>query len=103
MRIFTAALVAACAWPDSTSAVPSGFTEKLIFKDGFMTDMAFTSQGTMFVIQKEGFAHVYEPGDDYGYADKTNILDISDMVCIETERGLGGIQLHPDFDTNYWV
>ena len=103
MRILTAAVLAACAWLDITSAVPSGFDEKQIFKNSFMTDIAFTSQDTMFVTQKLGIVLVYEPGDDYEYNDKATVLDISDMVCFENERGLGGIQLHPNFDTNNWV
>jgi hypothetical protein len=99
--LWTAAVLAGFA--AFTSAVPDGFQEKQIFKDGFMTDMAFTSQDTMFVTQKLGLVHVYEPGADYDYDDKTTAIDISNMVCYENERGLGGIQLHPNFDTNNWV
>lgn len=86
-------------------AEPSGFTERRIFKNSFMTDMAWDSQHRMFLTQKIGIVHLYEPGDDYDYDDDDSIqiLDIQDIVCTESERALGGIQLHPNFDTNNWM
>lgn len=84
-------------------AEPSGFTEETIFKNGFMTDLTFTSDDRMFVTQKVGLVHIYEPGTDYKYDDETTVLDIVDIVCYENERGLGGIQLHPDFDSNGYM
>eukprot|EP00544_Gedaniella_sp_CCMP2646_P008030 CAMPEP_0202488006 /NCGR_PEP_ID=MMETSP1361-20130828/6170_1 /ASSEMBLY_ACC=CAM_ASM_000849 /TAXON_ID=210615 /ORGANISM="Staurosira complex sp., Strain CCMP2646" /LENGTH=904 /DNA_ID=CAMNT_0049117497 /DNA_START=21 /DNA_END=2731 /DNA_ORIENTATION=+ len=84
--------------------VPDGFGEREIFKNGFMTDLTFTTDNRMFVTQKEGFVHIYEPGDDYQYGGgDTTVLDIVDKVCVENERGLGGIQLHPNFDSNGWI
>ncbi len=95
-----ALLVAMAGRLHTISAAPSGFSEKRIFGKSFMTDIAFNSQDYMFVTQKIGRIHVHEPGDNYEYDVDTEALDISDMVCYENERGLGGIQLHPNFDTN---
>lgn len=83
---------------------PDGFGERQIFKNGFMTDLTFAPDDRMFVTQKLGLVHIYEPGDDYEYGgDEVTVLDIVDMVCYENERGLGGIQLHPNFATNGWM
>lgn len=83
---------------------PDGFGERQLFKNGFMTDLTFTSDGRMFVTQKIGLVHIYEPGDDFEYGgDEVTVLDIVDDVCYENERGLGGIQLHPNFDSNGWM
>jgi hypothetical protein len=105
MKFLSAAapLIAASLCWHTTNAVPSGFSERQIFKNGFMTDMTFTSDHRMFVIQKDGLVHIYQPGDDYGYDDETTVLDITDITCTENERGLGGVQLHPNFDANNWM
>lgn len=106
MRFLSAAavLIAAFASIVSTArAEPSGFDEKQIFKNGFMTDMTWDSQDRMFLTQKIGIVRLYEPGEDYEYDDDTIVLDIQDDVCTENERGLGGIQLHPNFAVNNWM
>lgn len=98
-----AASIAALATLVHVRAVPSGFSEKRIFKNGFMTDITFDSQDRMFVTQKLGLVHIYEPGDNYEYEETSTILDIVDNTCYENERGLGGIQLHPNFATNNYM
>lgn len=106
MRVFRSTallLVALVAVVSTVRAQPDGFSTNQIFKDGFMTDMVFTSDGRMFVSQKQGLIHLYLPGTDYEYDEKTTVLDISEIVCDESERALGGIQLHPNFDTNNWM
>lgn len=88
-----------------TCAAPEGFGEREIFKDSRMTDMTWTSDGRMFVAHKLGLVHIYEPGTDYQYGEdkKTTVLDIENRVCFNGERGLTGIQVHPDFEQNNWV
>jgi hypothetical protein len=106
MRFLTAAAAFIAALGSIVSTVraqPSGFDENLLFKAGFITDMTFTSDGRMFAIQKVGLVHLYLPGEGYDYDDKTTVLDIEDKVCDQSERGLGGIQLHPNFDVNNWM
>jgi hypothetical protein len=84
-------------------AVPSGFTERTIFEDPRMNDLSFTSDERMFVIQKMGLVSIREPGVNYQYEIGTTVLDIVDIVCEENERGLGGLALHPNFDSNGWM
>jgi hypothetical protein len=84
-------------------AVPSGFTERTIFEDPRMNDLSFTSDERMFVIQKMGLVSIREPGVNYQYEIGTTVLDIVEIVCEENERGLGGLALHPNFDSNGWM
>lgn len=82
-------------------AVPTGFVQEEIFTNvNFPIDMVFTpSEREMIVVQKKGIVTVWQDVDmDFSYAQKTVALDMSAVVCVNGERGLGGVQLHPDFD-----
>jgi len=101
MRFLSAAAaLAACA---VVTAEPDGFEERTIIKESFMTDICFMPNDHMFVTRKIGIVNVYEPNEEYEYGNKVEALDIVDRVCEEGERGLGAIQVHPDFETNNWV
>ena len=80
-------------------AAPDGFEDEEVFDgEAFTIDLVFTPDEKLLVVQKEGYVNLWEdPDGDYSYSKKTQILDISDDVCDKQERGLGGIQLHPDF------
>ena len=86
-----------------TLALPSGFAETTLFEGTRMTDMVWLSNENMLVTLKEGIVNLHVPGNDHAYQEKTRALDIRDKTCTETERGLGSIQLHPDFDTNNYL
>jgi FtsP/CotA-like multicopper oxidase with cupredoxin domain len=86
-----------------TLALPSGFTETTLFDGTRMTDMVWLSNENMLVTLKEGIVNLHVPGNDYEYREKTLALDISQNTCTETERGLGSIQLHPNFETNHYI
>lgn len=79
-------------------AIPAGFTEKTLFDGNRMTDFAWMERDVMLVSLKEGIINAHYPGDDYEYSQHNRVLDIRDIVCTETERGLGSIALHPNFD-----
>ena len=96
-------LLGAMLVPSEVRAAPSGFTERTIFEGPRMNDLCFTSDDRMFVIQKMGLVTVREPGDNYQYETMTTVLDIVDITCYENERGLGGLALHPNFDSNGWM
>jgi glucose/arabinose dehydrogenase len=108
MKFWTAAVAAAALVSiPSVAAVPDGFEEEEILQGvSFMTDMVWTPQAQMVVILKVGEVRVYEDevGDDpYSYNKMTLALDISEKTCFNNERGLGGIQLHPNFEQNRWI
>lgn len=105
MRFLLTAAVGALAIV-FTAAEPDGFDERTIVKASFMTDIAFMPKSMgdlMFVTRKVGIINVYEPDEDYDYGNKVEALDISDDVCDNSERGLGSIQVHPNFEVNNWV
>jgi len=69
----TATLLVLFAWIDLSNTVPSGFSDKQLFKGTHkeMTSIAFSSQGEMFVTTRLGIVDLYEPGNGYEYIDKT--------------------------------
>lgn len=98
------AAVAACISCHGVKAVPDGFEERQIVQAGRMTDIVFLPNDDMMVTIKNGFVNVYSPDEDYDYGNEVEALDIESRVCENGERGLGGIQIHPDFgQDNYWV
>lgn len=103
MRCGTIKVAALAALLALTHAEPDGFNERTIVKESFMTDICFTPQDLMFVTRKVGIVNVYEPDQDYDYGNKVEALDIQDKVCDNSERGLGSIQIHPNFEQNNWV
>jgi glucose/arabinose dehydrogenase len=105
MRLWRGAVaaVAACISLYGVEAVPDGFNEREIVKGGRITDIVFLPNDDMMVTVKNGFVNVYSPDEGYGYGDKVEALDIESRVCENGERGLGGIQIHPNFEENNWV
>lgn len=98
-----AALAACLCLLNGAAAVPDGFDERTIVKSSFMTDIAFMPNDDMFVTRKIGIINVYSPDAEYDYGDEVEALDIEDRVCENGERGLGAIQVHPNFAVNNWV
>lgn len=86
-----------------TLALPPGFAEKTLFDGTRMTDMVWLSNDNMLVTLKEGIVNLHVPDSDYEYSEKVRALDIRSITCTETERGLGSIQLHPNFETNNYL
>lgn len=102
----SALLLLLAAFITVTHAVPPGFKEYSLFGGDRMTDMVWLpGNDYMLVSFKEGIIDVHYPGVNYDYVQSTTrALDIRDNVCTETERGLGSIQLHPQFGiSNTWI
>lgn len=71
---------------------------------GMVVDFAFTPEGQLIVIKKEGQVQVYDdPDGDNSYKTKTVALDLSPVLCANSERGVEGIEVHPDFLTNRYM
>lgn len=91
------------------NAVPSGFEELEILDGGklgggMVVDFAFTPTGQLIVIKKEGEVQVYDdPNGDNSYSAKTSALDLSPVLCANSERGVEGIEVHPEFETNRYM
>ncbi len=83
--------LAVCAAP-LAAAVPSGFTDVSIADVDNPTALAFTPDGRLLISQKSGALRVYQDG-----ALLPTAALILSGVCTESERGLLGIAVDPDF------
>lgn len=78
---------------ERTAVVPPDGTIKL------PTDIAFAPDGRIFILEKNGLVKIYKDGD----VNPIPFLDLTDRVNSLQERGLLGIALDPDFETNGYV
>ena len=87
-------------------ALPYGFEDREVVKDGVLeviTDMTFLPNGNMIVIQKEQPVSVLEPQPDGNFEPIAEILDLSDQMCVNGERGIHGVELHPNYPSTPWI
>jgi glucose/arabinose dehydrogenase len=83
----------------STTMLPAGFEESLSVPLGFNpTSMAFARDGRLFVSDQAGDLRVVDPG---GALQATPFLSVP--VISSDERGLLGVAVDPDFETNGYV
>jgi glucose/arabinose dehydrogenase len=107
-RYFTAAVVL-CTWvlagcgelPEDVEGqgfaiVPSQFTDSLVASIGRPTDLAFTPDGRLLVTTQGGDLRVIVGGNLL----PTAALNLSSRMCTESERGLLGIAVDPQFVQN---
>jgi glucose/arabinose dehydrogenase len=71
--------------------VPSGFTDSLVTAVGQPTALAFTPDGRLLITTQPGALRVYKNGALLS----TAAINLS--VCTQSERGLLGVAVHPDF------
>ncbi len=92
----------ASAAPPETSAalaVPAGFTDALVVPVTAPTAFAFHPDGRMFVTTQTGQVRIVRDGALV----PTPALNLSGVLCGDSERGLLGIALDPDVSTNGFV
>ena len=80
------------------AAVPAGFTDSLVASVGGPTALAFTPDGRLLITTQGGDLRVYKNGSLLA----TPALDLT-AVCTNSERGLLGVAVDPDFATNRYV
>src|SRR5215218_9190921 len=73
------------------TTLPLDFTDSLVTNISAPTALAFTPDDRMLVTSKSGQLWVYENGQ------KTEALDIGSRVCSNSERGLLGVAVDPNF------
>ncbi len=112
MRISCAGVVAALLCIAIAEAQPTGFEDREVLDGGalgggMVVDFAWTppeSGGQLIVIKKEGEIQVYDdPAGDNSYSAKSVALDLSPVLCANSERGVEGIEVHPEFATNRFM
>ncbi len=84
-------------YAEPSAALPSGFQDASVADIPSPTALAFTPGGRMLVTSKPGQLYVYESGQ------KTQALGIGSRVCSNSERGLLGVAVDPEFATNHYV
>jgi glucose/arabinose dehydrogenase len=80
--------------------LPFGFGDELVASLFQPTAIAFTPDGRMLVAQKLGPLRVITSG---GTLLPTPALDLSAKLCGNSERGLLGIAVDPDFTSNHFI
>jgi glucose/arabinose dehydrogenase len=84
---------------DATATLRPGFEDRLVASLDGPTALAFVPDGRMLVASQRGQLRLYEGSDLL----PTPALDLSDTVCSNSERGLLGVAVDPDFATNRYV
>ena len=80
----------------SAATLPAGFDDTQVATVPQPTALAFTPDGTLLVTSKPGQLRVIRDGSLVS----TPAIDLSDRICSEVERGLLGVAVDPDFETN---
>jgi glucose/arabinose dehydrogenase len=75
--------------------LPSGFTDELVALVGSPTALAFTPDGRLLITTQPGLLRVYQNGSLLPAA----ALDLTAVICSNSERGLLGVAVDPNFTT----
>jgi Glucose / Sorbosone dehydrogenase len=67
----------------------------------FATNPRNNDEPMMILVEKTGTVRVIEDPDNGGK--EMVILDLEDKMCLNTERGLQTVAIHPNFKENRWV
>src|SRR5688572_9437656 len=107
--LLVVALVAACAACTTDEAtlddgrafitLPPDFSDHAVATVGSPTALAFTPDGRLLITTQQGKVRVYKNGGLLTNA----ALDLGPSLCTNSERGLLGIAIDPDFSTNRYV
>jgi glucose/arabinose dehydrogenase len=91
-------LVAGPALP-AAAAVPAGFSDQLVTNLSAPTAIAFTPDRRMLVTTQSGTVRIVQSGTLLA----APALDLTAQLCANSERGLLGIAVDPQFATNGFV
>ncbi|HVE91528.1 MAG TPA: PQQ-dependent sugar dehydrogenase [Actinomycetota bacterium] len=94
-----AGLLSAAAPASAAPVLPSGFVDEVVTTVGAPTALAFTPDGRMLIATQGGRLRVFSGGALLA----TPALDLSAVVCSNSERGLLGVAVDPAFATNGWI
>ena len=97
---FCAAFVAGLlAFPAFAVTLPPGFCDALVAAIGAPTALAFTPDGRLLVTSQGGTLRVISGGALL----PTAALTLGTKVCSNSERGLLGVAVDPQFTTNHFI
>jgi glucose/arabinose dehydrogenase len=83
----------------SAATLPPGFGDTLVATVGSPTAIAFTPDGRMLVTTQPGLLRVVQGGSLL----PTPALDLSTQICSNSERGLLGVAVDPQFASNKFI
>ncbi len=101
LRSLASALAAAAlvSLPASAVTLPPGFGDALVANVGAPTALAFTPDGRLLVTTQGGTVRIVSGGTLL----PTPALSLGSAVCSNSERGLLGVAVDPQFATNHYV
>ena len=85
--------------PATAATVPAGFDDQLVATLGDPTALAWTPDGRMLIAVKGGAVRVYKNGALLS----TPAINLYTSTCGDSERGLLGVAVDPNFTTNHFV
>jgi glucose/arabinose dehydrogenase/chitodextrinase len=85
--------------PGAAATLPSGFQDQLLASPGNPTALAFTPDGRLLIATQPGQLRMYKNGQLL----QTPALNISSKVCSNSERGMLGVAVDPNFSANNYV
>src|SRR5918997_4361205 len=83
----------------AATTLPPGFEDRLLASASKPIALAFTPDGRMLVATQPGQLRVYKNGQLL----QTPALNLSSKVCTNSERGMLGVAVDPNFSTNHYV
>ncbi len=100
LRSALAVLLALLSLPLAAITLPTGFTDTVLFDLELPTALAFTPDGRLLATTQTGQLRVYKNGALLA----TPALSFgAGSICSNSERGLLGVAVDPDFATNRFV
>lgn len=91
--------MAASASPASAVTLPANFADEIVASVPAPTALAFTPDGRMLITTQPGRLRVLSGGTLL----TTPALDLSSVICSNSERGLLGVAVDPQFASNGFI
>jgi len=82
-----------------SATLPPDFEDVLVASIGAPTALAFTPDGRLLITTQQGQVRVYQNGALLG----SPAVDLNFKLCTNSERGLLGVAVDPNFTTNRYV
>lgn len=89
------------AAPSMGATLPLGFTDSFVATVSRPTALAFTPDGRLLITTQPGQLRVYRNGSLL--PSPALDLSIGDRICTNSERGLMGVAVDPDFTTTRYI
>ena len=83
----------------AAATLPSGFEDRLVASTSKPTALAFTPDGRMLVATQPGQLRIHKNGQLLA----APALNVSSKICANSERGMLGVAVDPNFSTNKYV